>query len=324
MNLRGQGESFVGALRAARSLRLHHGVIIEGGRGSGKTTAAMLIAQALLCEGEETSEACGDCGACKKVMMTNHPDLHMVTVPEDKVEIPVDDIRGLSSKLEKWAVEGRARVVIIDPADGLNPSGQNAILKTLEEPGVNTFLLLTSNRQGFLLPTVRSRASRLEILPLPSQVIIEELERKKIGDDATRGWASTFCGGALGVAADLIEADLCPIHQQIVDFIHKDHQISAVSLSRSALAGAGSTHETLRRSRLLLGLLRATMRVELESCLAPTDAGAYFAAGFERWTGMVEAIFEAETDLDLRIAPEQVLTVALLRWQEMLAARPST
>src|SRR5690606_27398577 len=78
----------------------------------------------------------------------------------------------------RHAVEGRARVATFVEADQLLDDAQNMLLKTLEEPGEATFLLLEVARPEQLLPTVRSRVQRLRVLPLADQVILGELEQR--------------------------------------------------------------------------------------------------------------------------------------------------
>ena len=125
----GQGTEFTALLRQARSMRMHHGLLITGPRGIGKTLAAERLAAALLCHGADPEAPCGRCPSCRRLDV--HGDLHRVQLPDDKDEIPVDLVRELHQSLARLPVEGRARVVTIDPADRLNAQGQNALLKTL-------------------------------------------------------------------------------------------------------------------------------------------------------------------------------------------------
>ena len=163
----GQGQDYARLLRAARARRMHHGMLIVGPTGSGKSVIGSQISRALLCRGDDPEQPCGRCSDC--AYGDSHPDLHQVTVPEDKngkkFEIPVDSVRELRGRLEHRPVEGGARVVVFDPADRLNVEGQNALLKTLEEPGRQTYILLLTCRPEGLLETVRSRVAELRVLP---------------------------------------------------------------------------------------------------------------------------------------------------------------
>lgn len=311
LRLLGQGAQWARLLGQARTLRMPHGVVLAGPRGAGKSTAARVLAQALLCEGEGPS-ACGACNACVKVAADAHPDVHTLTVPEDKQEIPVDAVRELREVLMRHALEGRARVAFVDPADRLNEQGQNALLKTLEEPGRNTFLLLPTSRPEYLLETVRSRSAFVRLATLDQALIAAELERAGLGTVASRAWAAG-CAGTLGLARELIEAGLEAVHPLVVGAVSHDDDLSAVARARAVLAGGGSRAELDHRARLVLSMLRSVLRGDIYGRLAFASDGTYGGALCDRSTEHLEAAFEAEVDLDLKIGAERALTALFLR-----------
>src|SRR5699024_4067201 len=96
-----------------------------------------------------------------------HPDYHSV-VPEAGSQVnKINQIRRLVEFSARTAHHGGARVVLIAPAEALNRNAQNALLKTLEEPGDGLVLLLVSHQPSLLLPTIRSRCQHRR-LPLPT------------------------------------------------------------------------------------------------------------------------------------------------------------
>jgi DNA polymerase-3 subunit delta' len=306
----GQGAELGFAVRQARDLRLPHALRIEGPRGAGKTTTATWIAQALLCPGSG-AEPCGSCPTCARVASRNHPDLHWVTLGEDQEEIPVDAVRELEDGLLRLPFEGRARVAVVDPIDLLNEQGQNAILKTVEEPGRHTFLLLPCVRPDALLPTVRSRSPALRVLPLPATVVAEALAARGI-DAQTAAWAGEAGQGALGLAADLAASGLFGERHRLVSWWEGSSTESPVGAARALLQGARGRKEAIARIRLLLAVFRHSARLEGRA-LAGSAAADYRPATCERWPEQIEALFDAETDLDLRIPPEQALIGLLMR-----------
>ncbi len=135
---------------------LPHALLLTGRRGIGKQHFAQQLAELLLCS-EDQPVPCGHCKGCRLTAAGTHPDLRIVTPPEDKRVISVDQIRELSNYLSLTALYGGYQVVLITPADLMNVNAANSLLKTLEEPSANTLLLLLSDRPAALPATIRSR-----------------------------------------------------------------------------------------------------------------------------------------------------------------------
>ena len=312
--LLGQGDAFPRTLRQAREKTMHHGLLITGLRGVGKTHAAAAIAKALLCAADPEhapDAACGTCGPCTRFAV--HADLHRVEIPADKDEIPVDLVRELRASLGRLPVAGDARAIVVDPADRLNVQGQNALLKTLEEPGRSTFLLLPTRRPEALLETVRSRVAELAILPLDRDTLHRALaERAGAGvSPADLHWAADHSHGSLGLARGLLSEEIRPLFALLEGFVLR-RQGTPVGVARAALHRVSGRVPSLERALWTLWILRTILRNQLWTSLASQDAGPYVSATSVPWTAKIESLFEAETDLSQRIPPEQVLAQALL------------
>ncbi|MFO0664321.1 MAG: DNA polymerase III subunit [Polyangiaceae bacterium] len=191
--VRGQ-EVAVGTLsRALRAGRVHHAYLFEGPDGVGKERTAFGVAQALVCENPKDGSACGECSACHRALLHDgqkrplHPDVCVIArglydpqqigrkTPETQ-DISVDQVRSLVLARAAFGPhEGRAKVFIVRAAEELSLSAANALLKTLEEPGKNTYFILLSSSPDALLPTVRSRTMRIRFGSLPNSVIVEGL-----------------------------------------------------------------------------------------------------------------------------------------------------
>src|SRR5678810_272925 len=114
--------------------------------------------------------------------------------------ITIDQVRSAQTALSRHAVEGKARVLVITDADSLEEAGQNALLKTLEEPGASTFVLLEATRPEQLLPTVHSRVQRLRLRPLDETTLRRELSARLPGRAQHHENALRLAGGSLGAA----------------------------------------------------------------------------------------------------------------------------
>ena len=147
-----------------RGRGLSHAYMISGPAGAGKHTLARLLAAAMLCTGSG-EKPCGRCGPCVKTAKGLHPDVILVDGPGEGKPITVDQVRQLRADAYIRPNEGERKVYLLERADQMNPSAQNAMLKLLEEgPPYAAFLLLAENAGG-LLETVRSRCESLALGP---------------------------------------------------------------------------------------------------------------------------------------------------------------
>ncbi|WP_334132711.1 DNA polymerase III subunit delta' [Silanimonas lenta] len=170
------------ALAAWRAGRLGHAQLLCGPEAIGKRAVAEALTARLLCEAAPALPACGECRSCRLLAAGSHPDFRLVTFEvnenTDKLrrELVVEQVRALSGSMQMTAQRGGAQVVLIDPADALNTAAANALLKTLEEPAPNRFLLLLSAEPQRLPATIRSRCQRLEFALPPRAEALAWLE----------------------------------------------------------------------------------------------------------------------------------------------------
>jgi DNA polymerase III subunit delta' len=148
--------------------RLPHALLICGVSGTGKLQFAQRFAQLALCHAPESGQPCGKCSACNQFRAGSHPDYRHVGIPEDKSVITIAQMRELIADLNLTSQHGGRKVALIEPADAMNAASANALLKTLEEPGAGTLLMLVSARPARLPATIRSRCQLLRMLP-PTQ-----------------------------------------------------------------------------------------------------------------------------------------------------------
>jgi len=178
MNMSG----FTGNARIKETLKgeLGHAYLISGPEADERRALAHLMARNRICQ-SEGERPCSTCVACEKAEREIHPDILRVERETGK-EIPVAAIRQIVHDAATLPNEAEHKVYVIEEADALNQSAQNAFLKILEEPpSFVTFLLLTENPLR-LLPTVRSRCVHLSLVPDADASVPEESEARELAD----------------------------------------------------------------------------------------------------------------------------------------------
>lgn len=184
---------------------LGHAYILSGPSGSGKHTLAKLISSAMVCQEEGNRRPCGSCPPCRKAAGGIHPDIITISGPDGK-PISVDQVRQLRSDAHIRPNEAQRKVYLLERADRMNQSAQNAMLKLLEEgPAYAVFLLLAENSGG-LLTTIRSRCESLSLIPVPPGQCQSWLEARYPQEDSARiRRAALDCQGILGRAVEELE-----------------------------------------------------------------------------------------------------------------------
>jgi DNA polymerase-3 subunit delta' len=150
--------------------RLPHALLLYGAEGTGKTSFARSLAHSLLCQHPiDNGMACGQCAACQLVAASTHPDLSTIipTPPEKSqskkpvLHIRIGAVRELCSKLASTSQLEGYRVAIIENSDRMVMQAANALLKTLEEPGADTLIILVTSNPHRLPITIRSRCQSI-------------------------------------------------------------------------------------------------------------------------------------------------------------------
>ena len=170
---------------------LPHGMLLIGNQGLGKTDFSYNMASAVLCQ-QPTIEhhACGCCKACLLLAADTHPDLYRLTPkapPNSKSKNPVlsiriDEIRDLCEKLNQTSQYEGYRVAIIEQAELMTIAAANSLLKTLEEPGQNVLIVLSSSRHHRLPVTIRSRCQVLRFSTPAEALSLEWLSSNQQSD----------------------------------------------------------------------------------------------------------------------------------------------
>jgi len=223
---------------ALKSGRAHHAWIFQGPVGVGKCTTATEFARCLILNTEPISVLENALGEFK------HNDLHIIRKEDaswsknallarrKQTNIPVDllrermiggktsDDRTHGAVAFRTSYSGGNKVFIIDEAELLDETAQNALLKTLEEPPLGTFVILVTSRDDLLLPTIKSRCQTVNFSLLHEQEMNEWLEFASF--DVSKNdlkWSVDFSSGSPGSVCVALESNLPALARSLDGFI---------------------------------------------------------------------------------------------------------
>ena len=175
---------------------LGNSILFSGIEGIGKSLFAKALSIYLM------NLTNNDTTAIAKLDDESHPDLHILR-PEGKTALhSIASIRGLIEKISLSPYEAKSKVFIIHEAHRMLPSSCNALLKTLEEPNLDSYIILITDKETDLLPTIISRCLKLKFSPLSDNEIISLLERwGKTKAESIR--IASFAGGSVSRACEI-------------------------------------------------------------------------------------------------------------------------
>ncbi len=171
-----------------------------GAEHAGKTQTALALAKVLNCEqfiAQMTPTYCDQCSSCIKINSGNHPDIH-VTGAGDRETIKIEEIRQLLEQIRLRPFMAEKKVFIIRGSENLTAEAANAFLKTLEEPSLNSLLILTTSQIDQNLDTIRSRCQKIHFHPFPRRELAEQLIQHYHKDPLSAQCLSFFAKGFLG------------------------------------------------------------------------------------------------------------------------------
>jgi DNA polymerase-3 subunit delta' len=234
---------------AFESGRIAHAYLFTGEPGVGKEALALEVAKALICQSGVScqSEACPDCSRIAKI---THPDLKVIFPAPAKLT-EAETVKVLASlsenpynRLDLWAnpsisiqrirelrrvssfksYEGKGRVVLILECERMTNESANALLKILEEPPLQTHLILTSSRPTLVLPTISSRCQGVKLDPLSVDEIVDVLQQDA-GLEATQArLIAKLADGSYRRAMELTDEGLQELQGRALDFFRKSVQ----------------------------------------------------------------------------------------------------
>ena len=187
--------------------RVGHAYLFNGGRGTGKTSAAKILARAVNCLNPQDGEPCNECEICKAILSGALTDVVEMDAASNN---SVEDIRAIRDEVNFLPTRAKYRVYIIDEVHMLSTGAFNALLKTLEEPPEHVKFILATTEPQKLPATILSRCQRFDFKRISNQDVIKRLKiickesNIKITDDALRIIA-VLSEGAMRDAISILE-----------------------------------------------------------------------------------------------------------------------
>ncbi len=231
---------------------LANSLLFTGPEGIGKSLFAQGIAQALL-------------GA------SVHPDLHIYK-PEGKLGMhAIDSMRLFSEEVYMAPFQGSHKIFIIHDADRMLPSSANALLKTFEEPPLDSIIILISSVPSLLLPTILSRCWTICFQALSNDEIVRYLQTNRKVEEAEARRLAFLSGGSIGNALRWMEQGSDGIRNLLLDFLGKGTDATYQELRTVAEAISGQIEASKKhlegsiQSELFSGSLKNLTALQKES-----------------------------------------------------------
>jgi len=236
--LLGHEEQEKNFLHSFKNNRLHHAFLITGQKGIGKCGLAVRMAIFLLSDTNSYGNSKNldfelKNPLVKQIKNNSYPDfsylyfgMNSLTKPYKPMNvISVEHIRQAMNLNNYTAISNRSRVIIIDDAETMNRQAQNALLKTLEEPNLNTYIILCTSKPNSLLPTIRSRCCSYNLKRINDKKMQNYLEQKHLdlSNDELKAYIKLACG-SIGVIDSLIKNKALNIYSVIVDAIKNGNE----------------------------------------------------------------------------------------------------
>ena len=194
--------------------RLSHAYLLVGPPHVGKATLALDLARAVNCTSKADASPCHQCTQCRRITSKLHADVRIIGLEQDddkasrRREISIGEVRSVSNQAHLKPYEGASRVYIFEDAETMSEEAANALLKTLEEPPPETLLILLTSQEDRLLPTIKSRCTRIELRPMAQNEISKYLEENSSVEKNEAELLAQLSRGSLGWALLALEDPL--------------------------------------------------------------------------------------------------------------------
>jgi len=205
--------------KAVKEKKLSHSYIFEGAYGVGKNTFAIELAKFILCEQEE-DRPCNKCKSCSMINAGTHPDV--IYIRKDTKVTKVETIReNIVREMEIKPYQSDYKIIIVKSADSMSIQGQNAMLKTIEEPPGYGIIILVCENLASLLPTIKSRCIVVRFNPVHKEQMRNYLQHKGITGIQQEVFQK-LSNGSIGVVEDILgDETYLEVRKQSINYLNR-------------------------------------------------------------------------------------------------------
>ncbi|MBI3885440.1 MAG: DNA polymerase III subunit gamma/tau [Opitutae bacterium] len=318
--------------------RIAHAYLFVGPRGTGKTSTARIFAKALNCPGGPKADFDPADPVCQAIADGSHLDVIEIDGASNN---GIDQIRDLRDTVRYAPAQGKFKVYIIDEVHQLSAQAFNALLKTLEEPPAHVKFIFATTEVQKVLPTIISRCQRFDLKPIPTELIVERLQKiagaekitvsaaalqsiARMADGGMRDAQSVFDQMISFCGAEITEADVLDVYGLV----------SAEKIAALAAALAAGDHQRLvaivdecdaagRDLYRLLVDVQANVRAALLDSIAHRGNSKALGAPMttEQLTRLLDGLREGEGGVKHGLSEKINFEVTLLKAVEHSRAR---
>ncbi|NMA85827.1 MAG: DNA polymerase III subunit [Tissierellia bacterium] len=197
--------------------KVSHSYLFEGEESMGKKMVALAFAKTLLCK-EQKLEPCNHCNSCLKFDSFNHPDFKLIDTDKNHIEKKIID--DMIKNINIAPLESNRRIIIIDDSHKMGMDGQNALLKTLEEPPSYINIILITSNSNLIVPTILSRCERIKFHSIKGKEIEDILISKYNKSPVEAKYIINFTKGSVGKAIEVSQSeDFFPRREEAIGII---------------------------------------------------------------------------------------------------------
>lgn len=306
-----------------------HALLFAGPKGTGKTSAARIIAKIVNCEkqGKKLSEPCNKCSQCKSIASGGNIDVIELDAASNR---GIDDVRALRDTIKLAPANAKKKVYIIDEAHMLTLEASNALLKTLEEPPEHVLFILATTNPEKLIETVRSRTTLIEFHKASPEETVRALisvvkgEKLKI-DKEILLLISKVAGGsfrdAVKILEQLVSQKIKLTKESVEEYLFNkkafdEREFIDILIKRDVKNAISMVAGFLKKGVSAENIIDSVTLVLRESLLAKVGIGSGGVSDLskEELILLIELLNNARSQIALSPIEELPLEIAIVKW----------